>query len=178
MIGSCGSNARAIWQNLFQHEEPSMTTRRIGSLGAMTLVLAVGSVAVSTQSGQTQEKKVSHMEHSAALQACAEACSNCQRSCDSCATHCAHLLADGKKDHLGTLNSCQDCATICAAASRIVARGGPYSALICDACAKACAQCAAACDKFADDKHMAACAAECRKCEKACKAMLAHLGGK
>jgi hypothetical protein len=155
-----------------------MSTRKIGGLGVMALVLALGSVAVSTRTAQTDEKKGGHMEHNAALQACAEACSSCQRSCDSCATHCAHLLADGKKEHKATLASCQDCATVCAAAAQIVARGGPLSAVICDSCAKACAHCAAACEKFPDDKHMSACAAECRKCEKACKSMLAHLGAK
>lgn len=155
-----------------------MSTRKIGGLGVMVLALAFGSLAVPTQSGHTQEKKGGHMEHSAMLQACAEACSSCQRSCDSCATHCAHLLAEGKKEHLATLSSCQDCATVCAAAAGIVSRGGPLSALICESCAKACAHCATACEKFPDDRHMAACAAECRKCEKACKSMLAHLGGK
>ena len=40
----------------------------------------------------------------------------------------------------------------------------------------ACDRCAKECEKFPQDQHMAACAEECRKCEKACKAMLPHVG--
>ena len=107
---------------------------------------------------------------------CAKACSDCQRMCDLCATHCAHLLAEGKKDHLTTLATCRDCADLCAVAAQIVARGGPFAALICRACADACAGCAKECEKFPDDAHMKTCAAECRKCEKACRTMLEHAG--
>ena len=106
--------------------------------------------------------------------ACAQACSDCQRQCDSCATHCAHMLADGKKDHVSTLMTCRDCAAMCAAASQIVAGNGPFSKMICQSCAEACAACAKECEKFPSDAHMKACAEECRKCEKACKAMLTH----
>lgn len=117
-----------------------------------------------------------HAEHDDMLQACAEACSDCQRACDMCATHCAHLLADGKKEHATTLATCQDCADFCAAAAQIVARGGPFAALICQSCAEACARCATQCEKFPDDEHMTRCAKECRKCEKACRDMVAHAG--
>ena len=119
-----------------------------------------------------------HAEHDEMLQACAKSCSDCQRACDTCATHCAHQLADGKKEHLSTLMSCRDCAIVCAAAAQIVSGGGPLSAVICEACATACAECAKACDKFPDDKHMKECAEECRKCEKACRLMLKHAGHK
>ncbi|MFN0051993.1 MAG: four-helix bundle copper-binding protein [Planctomycetales bacterium] len=152
-----------------------MKTQKFGGMGVAALVLAIGSLVAFGQPGQTQEKKGAHTEHDAMLQTCAKACSDCQRACDSCSTHCAHLSAEGKKEHLTTLMSCQDCATVCAAAAQIVARGGPHSVLICECCAKACEQCGAACEKFPDDKHMQACAVECRKCEKACQAMVKHM---
>lgn len=119
-----------------------------------------------------------HAEHDEMLQACAKACSDCQRACDTCATHCAHLMADGKKEHLTSLMTCRDCATICAAAAQIVAGGGPFSGIVCDSCTTACAECAKMCATFPDDKHMQVCADECRKCEKACRTMLKHLGSK
>jgi hypothetical protein len=31
------------------------------------------------------------------------------------------------------------------------------------------------CEKFPDDKHMAACAKSCRDCAKACREMIQHL---
>ena len=80
----------------------------------------------------------------------------------------------GKKEHAKTLATCQDCATHCSAAASIVARKGPFSDLICKACAEACARCGKACEQFPDDKHMKMCAEECRKCEKECREMLKH----
>ena len=115
------------------------------------------------------------MDHHEMMQACAKACSDCQRMCDMCGTHCALKVRDGEKAHLTTLQTCQDCATICAAASQIVARSGPFSDSICKSCAEACDRCAKACEKFPDDKHMKACTEECRKCEKACRDMLKHM---
>jgi hypothetical protein len=105
---------------------------------------------------------------------CAKACDDCGRVCDACAGHCAIMLADGKKDHFTTLQTCADCATACKAASCIVARQGPFSDLICTACADACKRCGDACDKFKSDQMMKECADECRKCEKECRQMLKH----
>ncbi len=114
--------------------------------------------------------------HDAAFEQCAKACDDCARVCDQCSAHCAKLLADGKKEHLKTLQTCQDCATICSAASCVVAKGGPFSDLICTACADACKRCGDACDQHKDDPMMKKCAEECRKCEKACRDMLQHTG--
>lgn len=142
-------------------------------------IAGLSAVAIAALEGASrgQEKQRSaHAEHDDMLSKCAKACSDCQRECDSCATHCAHVLSSGHKEHLTTLMTCRDCAVICAAASQVVAAGGPFSATICEACAKACADCAKACEKFPDDKHMKECAEECRRCEKACKEMLAHKG--
>lgn len=113
-------------------------------------------------------------EHAEHYDQCAKACSECQRMCDSCAAHCTQMVADGKKEHLTTLKTCQDCATTCAAAACITARKGPFADLMCKACAEACARCGEACAKFPDDRHMKKCAEECKKCEKACKEMLKH----
>lgn len=111
-----------------------------------------------------------HVHHG--MSECAAACAGCQMACDSCAAHCLGLLEEGKKAHAETLQTCLDCAEVCAAADRIVARGGPFSEIICRACADACARCAEACEKFPDDEHMADCAKECRKCATACQQML------
>lgn len=134
---------------------------------AMFLFAGPGNVAVAADD-----------KHDAAFQACAKACNDCQRVCDACATHCATLLAEGKKEHLTTLKECQDCATCCSACAQVCARGGPQAALMADCCAKCCDQCAKACEKFPDDKHMKACAEECRKCQKACEVMAKHVASK
>ncbi len=115
-------------------------------------------------------------DHNDHYMQCAKACDDCGRICDACSAHCAKLVADGKKEHLTTLQTCADCATACKAASCIVARKGPFSDIICTACADACKRCGDACEKFKDDPMMKQCADECRKCEKACREMLTHVG--
>jgi hypothetical protein len=107
-----------------------------------------------------------------AIDHCAKACNDCQRSCDLCATHCVHLVAQGAKEHLRTLQTCRDCATICSSAAHIVARHGPFTDLICQSCVEACARCGKACEQHASDTVMKACAEECRRCEQACRDML------
>ncbi len=151
--------------------------------GSWTLALALIALLAITPAARTAEPKaepakIEHSEHDAMMMSCAKACSDCQRMCDMCATHCSHMLAEAKKDHSKTLATCLDCATICAAASQVVARGGPFSHMVCLACADCCAKCAKACENHPDDKHMKMCAEECRKCEKACAEMVKHMGGK
>jgi hypothetical protein len=116
-----------------------MNARKFG--GIVVVLLALVAVAAFAQEGKMKD----HKEHNAMMQECAKACSDCQRACDTCATHCAHMLADGKKEHLATLMICRDCATICSACAEICSRGGPFAELIAEACAKACADCATAC---------------------------------
>lgn len=152
-----------------------MVNRRefgVAGLSVVALAALKGSAFAQGKTNASGE----HAEHDDVLQACAKACSDCQRACDMCTTHCAHLLAEGKKEHATTLATCQDCADFCVAASQVAARGGPFAALICESCAEACARCAKECEKFPDDKHMKMCAEECRKCEKACREMVKHLG--
>jgi hypothetical protein len=83
------------------------------------------------------------------------------------------MIAEGQKQHLQTLRTCQDCATLCSSASCVVAKSGPFSDLICTACAEACKRCGDACAKHAEhDPIMKQCADECKRCEKACRDML------
>jgi len=127
--------------------------------------------AEQARGGATQAARASHHR---SYDECANACAACQRVCDSCAAHCLGLVAEGKKEHQQTLQTCLDCAEICAAANRIVSRSGPFSDTICRACAEACDRCAKACEQFPSDEYMAQCAKECRTCQKACEAMLSH----
>jgi hypothetical protein len=106
------------------------------------------------------------------FQVCSKQCDDCARVCDTCSAHCTTMIADGKKEHVATLKLCQDCASICAVASRIVAKDGPMSDLICTACADACKRCGDACEKQSGDPIMKSCSEECRKCEKTCREML------
>jgi hypothetical protein len=144
-------------------EEDAMRSIRL--LAVLPLALAVAAWAPAAE----------QHEHAKHFDACAKACGDCQRECDSCAAHCAQLIADGKKEHLTTLQTCQDCAAHCSAAASITARKGPFSDLICTACAEACNRCGKACEKFKSDEHMKRCAEECVKCEKACREMLKHV---
>ena len=129
--------------------------------------------AAQAGTGRATGKHDAHGEHFAQ---CAKVCADCQVACSSCGAHCAALLADGKKEHQKTLQTCQDCADCCAAAAQIVSRGGPFSDIICKACADACARCGKACTQYGQDAHMKACADECRRCETACRTMIEHTG--
>lgn len=149
--------------------------REFSAAGLSALALAAVETPLFAQAGS--QKKAEHdASYDRVLRSCAEACCDCQRECDSCSTHCAHLLRDGKQQHVTTLATCQDCAAVCSAASQIVARGGPFAEAICRVCAEVCAACAQTCEKFPDDQHMKKCAEECRECEKACRDMVKHLG--
>jgi hypothetical protein len=145
--------------------------REFGALG----LSAAAAMAINSAIAADKEKGDAHGIH-AIFDRCAAACNACQQQCDSCADHCAHMLVDGKKQHLTTLQTCQDCADACAAAARVVSRHGPFSHMICEACAETCDKCAEECEKFKSDEHMSRCAEECRKCLKACKEMIAHMG--
>jgi hypothetical protein len=140
---------------------------------AFGLIVVISLIDLGNRSaGQTK------VVGNANMQKCAEECSICQRACDSCATHCSHMLAQGKKEHQVTLQTCLDCATHCSAAATIMAREGPFSDLICKACAEACARCGKECEKHSGDAQMRQCAEACRRCEKACRDMLAQMDGK
>jgi hypothetical protein len=139
-------------------------------LGGAILTVTLGVAYTSAQD------KAKHDQHAAHFVQCANECADCAVVCDSCATHCANLIAQGHKEHLKTLQTCQDCSSICESAADITAKGGPFSDLICQACAEACKRCGDACAQFPNDEHMKKCADQCRKCEKACRDMLQHIG--
>jgi hypothetical protein len=138
-----------------------------GALFAASLGLS----GLAAPAARAEEKDHAH-EH---MMKCAKACLDCQKDCDSCFHHCAHLLADGKKDHAKTMHLCVDCAELCSTAGKLSARNSPLAVTACEACAKACDQCAAACEKFPDDAHMKMCAKSCRDCAKECREMVKHV---
>jgi hypothetical protein len=144
-------------------------------LGALALAAALA--AWSGLQGRADDPKaVGKDQAHGAFMDCAKACAICQNQCESCFNHCAHLVADGKKEHVRSMRSCNDCGEICATAAKLSARQGPMVGLICDSCAKACDQCGAECEKFPSDDHMKACAKACRDCAAACREMLKHIG--
>ncbi len=154
-----------------------MTRQIVGLTAAAAVAMAAGLAAFNGDPATAQEKKVQpavQHTHLEGLEHCAKVCDDCQRACDICAAHCVHLIADGKKEHVKTLQTCEDCAAICSEAARITARGGPFTDLICQACAEACARCGKQCEQFTDDRAMKACMEECRRCEKECRAMVKH----
>jgi len=138
---------------------------------------ALSYAAVTAQdTPKSRVSKAPSGDQAAMSEQCAKACDDCKRECDRCGNHCAEMVAQGHKEHLKTLRTCQDCATHCGAASCIVARRGPFSDLICTACADACKRCGDACEEHAShDAEMKRCGEECRKCEKACRDMLKHV---
>jgi len=151
-------------------------------LALAAVLAALGMTALSAgaqREGGTANQTPQPGHHDTAMQdKCAAACSDCQRACDMCSEHCGTMLAEGKKEHLTTLRTCQDCATVCAAAASIVARRGPFTDSICQACADACNRCGKECDKFPNDPTMKKCGDACKACEKACREMLgAHHPG-
>lgn len=156
------------------------TTKLIGVLGVMAAAFAVVTTyapAEDKKPAQPPAAKGAADAHASHFTDCAKECGECARVCDVCAAHCAKLLAEGKKEHLATLATCADCASICASAGCVIARQGPFSDIICTACADACKRCGDACEKHAaHDAVMKQCADECRKCEKSCREMLKHIG--
>jgi hypothetical protein len=133
--------------------------------------LSAAALATMGQVSPGQEQRQQGQANS--FRDCAKACSDCQRECDSCASHCAEMMTSHPgHNHQTTLRTCLDCADVCAAASRIVSRGGPFSGQICEACAEVCKRCGEACQQHAGDKTMQACAEECKRCEEACRNMV------
>ena len=111
-----------------------------------TFSLLAATLAIAVVAPVEQSARAQH-GHAEHFLKCAKVCADCQLQCDSCFKHCLTLLADGKKEHAKTAQLCADCD-----------------------------ECAAACAKTPDDKHMAACAKSCRDCAKECREMLKHLG--
>ena len=103
---------------------------------------------------------------------CIEACVACLVACEMCSDAC---LAESDNAMLvACIRLDRDCAEVCSAAVRVMARGGPLTAILCRACADACDACAAECNKHASKHdHCRICAEACRKCAEACRTMAA-----
>ena len=145
--------------------------KRREALGTLT-ASAVGLATLATGANAFAYQ---HDEHEMHFETCAKACADCQIHCDSCFQHCADLLAKGDKNHIKTMHACVDCAECCKLAATLSARHSPYAAAACECCAKCNDDCAAACEKFPADKHMAMCAKACRDGAKACREMIKHV---
>ena len=139
-----------------------------GALSALVVGLANLAVGANAFADEGHEQAMP-------FEVCAKACADCQTQCDSCFDHCAVLVAKGDKDHVKSMRACVDCAECCKLAATLCARHSPFAAAACECCAKCNDECASACEKFPDDKHMAMCAKSCRDCAKACREMIKHL---
>jgi hypothetical protein len=145
--------------------------------GTLRMVLGLAVLALAGLGGPGTAGEEKGHKHGGPMMACARACADCTLECESCARHCAMLVLKGEKKHFHTMATCIDCGDICAVAGRVVARGGPMSATICDSCARACDDCGKACETSGPaDEHMKRCAKACRVCAKACREMLKHTG--
>ncbi|WP_020473810.1 four-helix bundle copper-binding protein [Zavarzinella formosa] len=141
---------------------------RFLSVLTVAFTLAMSPLAATARA---EDHEMKHAEH---FMQCAKACVDCQLQCDMCFKHCLMLLTEGKKEHAKTAQNCVDCAEHCKLAGSLSARMSPFASFACEGCAKSCDECATACEKFPDDKHMAACAKSCRDCAKACREMSKH----
>jgi hypothetical protein len=121
---------------------------------------------------KADEPKSSPHHLSAEMEKCLKECARCAKECESCLSHCTDLVADGKREHVRTLRTCNDCGDMCAMAGKLIARNGAFMNPMCEACRKACDGCGAECAKYPHDEHMARCAQACKDCAKACKDML------
>ena len=149
--------------------------RQLLIVGLFGVAVAAAAAGVA-YTADDKDRPAGHDHHAGHFISCAKECRDCALMCDTCAAHCANMLAEGKKEHKTTLQTCQDCSSVCTAAACITAKAGPFSDVICQACAEACKRCGDACGRFKDDEHMKKCADECRTCEKACRDMLEHVG--
>ncbi len=111
-------------------------------------------------------------EKNAKYHECIEACVACLVACEMCSDAC--LDADGVNAMVTCIRLDRDCAEMCAAALRVMSRGGPLAAALCAACADACDACASECERHAAHMdHCRVCAEACRRCAEACRAMAA-----
>ncbi len=138
------------------------------------VAIAALAVLVGVWGARADEPKAAPPHHhlTPEMDACMKACAHCAKECGSCLNHCIQLVAEGKKEHVTTLRTCNDCGDMCAMAAKLIARDGAFANIMCAACAKACDACEAQCAKFPHDEHMAKCAQECKDCAKACRDML------
>jgi hypothetical protein len=138
---------------------------------ATSAVLTSADLAYAGQTGASGKKPAGGDIYAR----CARACADCKKACEACNKHCQGMAKAGIKGHERSLALSGDCRDACDAAAKIVARKGPLSKAICEACAKACDACGAECKKYPDMAEMAACAKSCAICAKACREMIAAI---
>jgi hypothetical protein len=101
---------------------------------------------------------------------CIEACLACLVACEMCSDAC--LDESDVKMMVECIRQDRDCAEACAAAVRVMSRGGPQAVELCRACASACDACATECERHATHAdHCRICAEACRRCADACRKM-------
>jgi hypothetical protein len=145
--------------------------RRYSMATAATAAALAGLVTVKLWAAD-QSQTGPHHHVTAEMDKCMKECARCARECESCFKHCVSLVAEGKKEHLRTLRTCNDCGDMCAMAGKLVARDGAFMNAMCEACANACDGCGAECAKYPHDEHMSRCAQACKDCAKACRDMV------
>jgi hypothetical protein len=103
---------------------------------------------------------------------CIEACVACLVACEACSDAC--LSEKDVAMMLSRIRLDRDCADACAAAVRVMSRGGPLSAEFCRLCAETCDACARECGKHSrTSEHCRLCAEACRMCAEHCRRMAA-----
>jgi hypothetical protein len=143
----------------------SITNRQRSSIFMAVMALFVAASAAIAVTPLAESPYASQMLK------CASVCSDCQVQCDSCFAYCAKLANEGNKAHAKSMSLCVDCAECCKMCATLCARDSDLCLHACECCAKCCNDCAVACEKFPDDKQMAACAKSCRECVKECNSM-------
>jgi Domain of Unknown Function (DUF326) len=143
-----------------------------GLLIAVSLIVGGwGLLGADRTFAMAQKAQAAGVADAAQMERSARTIADCLRECESCTDYCTKHLAMGHKDHVKTQKACADCAEVCAAATRIISRNGPMSAVIAETCAKVCDLCAIECERFTTDDTMKRCAKACRDCSQVCRQM-------
>lgn len=103
------------------------------------------------------------------LQGCIDECASCHSVCTSTLTYC--MQKGGRHADAMHLRLLADCAEMCETSANFMLRGSDQHGKTCGVCAELCEQCAASCEKMADDPVMKACAEACRRCAESCRKM-------
>jgi hypothetical protein len=116
-------------------------------------------------------RAINRHHESERMQDCIDNCSNCHAACLETVIYC--LQQGGEHAEEAHIRLLLDCAEICQTSANFMLRNSPLHGITCAACAEICERCAAACERFGDDRQMAACAAMCRRCAESCREMAA-----
>ena len=86
------------------------------------VAIAALAALVGVWGARADEPKAAPPHHhvTAEMEACMKACARCAKECGSCLNHCIHMVADGKKEHVATLRTCNDCGDMCAMSAKLI----------------------------------------------------------